>query len=166
MWLDLDLWQIRRGNRFNIISYLKETYVQHSHAFQLCIPNCTYSKSPGQLKYSSCRELTLVPLQMVEIIWHLQAKVRLLYKRIKIRVGKWSRVSRETRLKIGLAISRDLKCETCKTQKLAKIMHFGSFWEGNINFSVNSAKECYARHRITWKNLNIPQKNINFSHFF
>ena len=82
------------------------------------------------------------------------------------RVGKWSRVSRETRLKIGLAISRDLKCETCKTQKLAKIMHFGSFWEGNINFSVNSAKECYARHRITWKNLNIPQKNINFSHFF
>ena len=44
-----------------------------------------------------------------------------------IRVGKWSRVSRETRLKIGLAISRDLKCETCKTQKLAKIMHFGSF---------------------------------------
>ena len=83
MWLDLDLWQIRKGNRFNIISYLKETYVQHSHAFQLCIPNCTYSKSPGQLKYSSCRELTLVPLQMVEIIWHLQAKVRLLYIRIK-----------------------------------------------------------------------------------
>ena len=47
------------------------------------------------------------------------------------RVGKWSRVSRKTRLKIGLAISRDLKCKTCKTQKLAKIMHLGRFREGN-----------------------------------
>ena len=57
------------------------------------------------------------------------------------RVGKWSRISCKTRLKIGHAISRDLKCKTCKTQNLANIMHFGSFSEGNITFSVISAKE-------------------------
>ena len=55
----------------------------------------------------------------------------LAFGRPLIRVLKWSRVSRETRLKIGLAISRDLKCKTCKTQKLAKIMHLGRFREGN-----------------------------------
>ena len=45
------------------------------------------------------------------------------------RVGKWSRVSRKTRLKIGLAISRDLKCKTCKTQKLAKVSQSRKTWK-------------------------------------
>ena len=59
-------------------------------------------------------------------------------KPVCIRVVMWSCVSRKTRLKIGLAISRDLKCKTCKTQKLVKLKHFGSFWEENIFFSVNT----------------------------
>ena len=76
------------------------------------------------------------------------------------RVLKWSRVSRETRLKIGLAISRDLKCKTCKTQKLAKIMHLGRFREGNKAIPHLAGflwqpknyvgwKSCYVSHSIT-----------------
>ena len=76
------------------------------------------------------------------------------------RVGKWSRVSRKTRLKIGLAISRDLKCKTCKTQKLAKIMHLGRFREGNKAIPHLTSflwqpknyvgwKLCYVSHSIT-----------------
>ena len=81
-------------------------------------------------------------------------------ERVKIRVLKWSRVSRETRLKIGLAISRDLKCKTCKTQKLAKIMHLGRFREGNKAIPHLAGflwqpknyvgwKSCYVSHSIT-----------------
>ena len=54
------------------------------------------------------------------------------------RVVMWSCVSRKTRLKIGLAISQDLKCKTCKTEKLVKIKHFWSFWEENTFFSANT----------------------------
>ena len=79
---------------------------------------------------------------------------------IRTRVLKWSRVSRETRLKIGLAISRDLKCKTCKTQKLAKIMHLGRFREGNKAIPHLTSflwqpknyvgwKLCYVSHSIT-----------------
>ena len=64
--------------------------------------------------------------------------IRISLLNIMNRVGKWSRVSRKTRLKIGLAISQDLKCKTCKTEKLVKIKHFWSFWEENTFFSANT----------------------------
>ena len=41
------------------------------------------------------------------------------------RLGKWwSRISRETGLKIGPAFSRALKCEKCRTKKSVKVKHF------------------------------------------
>ena len=94
------------------------------------------------------------------LITYSQVPNRQLYICIHSRVGKWSRVSRETRLKIGLAISRDLKCKTCKTQKLAKIMHLGRFREGNKAIPHLTSflwqpknyvgwKLCYVSHSIT-----------------
>ena len=43
---------------------------------------------------------------------------------ITIRLGKWSRISQETGLKIGPAFSRALKCEKCRTKKSVKVKHF------------------------------------------